>query len=159
MEAYWKNIISRVGRPALYVDTSAILGYFEQGDEKFREFIDTKALDYRFVTSTYVVVEVVRFLTKSKASVENKFVGPSDERCKQLSLHVLRTWLDEHRVHVICLPESEFDRARVVFRDCNYLACDLTDIISYMIVSSLEQQEILTGDRRHFNALGLMCLP
>jgi predicted nucleic acid-binding protein len=157
VEPYWQNLISRIGRPPLYVDTGAILGYFEQGDDRFRDFIDKSAVDYRFVTSTYVIAEAIRFFAKS--ALPNKFIGPGDERGKQLGLHLLRNWLDEHGVHVICLPEDQFNRVCSVFCKYHYLDCDLTDIVSYVIVESLEQQEILSGDRRHFRELGLLCLP
>jgi len=155
MSQYWKTLISRLGRKVLYVDTGAILGSVECGNDQFQKFFST-AVGYRYVTSTYVVTETVRRLVKTKTP--NQFCGPGGERCKDLSLYILKAWLEEHDVYVICLPDDEFDEARNIYRDKHFVNCDLTDIISYTIILGLDQNQILSDDS-HFNQLGLVRLP
>lgn len=156
MDEYFQELISRLGRRALYVDTNAIVGYFERGNDKFKQFIDKSGIGFRFVTSTYVLSETVRRLVKS--NTPENFVGPNGEKTKRLSLYVLQKWLATHNVHVICVPSDIFDVARKAYGEKEQINCDLTDIISYTIVSGLQQRAILTDDS-HFKYLGLSCLP
>lgn len=156
MEDFWAKLLSQLGNRTLYVDSSAILGAIERDNEQFRNFF-REAVGYRYVTSTYVLTETVRRLVKSKSPTH--FIGPSGETCKELSHYFLTRWLEEHQVHVICVPDELFGVARVTYREQHGIQCDLTDIISYTVVRGLRQEVILSTDWEHFGALGLSCLP
>jgi len=156
LRVFWERKIRELGRRTLYIDTSAILGDLEHGSDRFKNFF-SKTIGYRYVTSTYVVAETCRRLVKS--NTKNKFCGPKGEREKELSLWVLRAWLDRYNVTVICLDEDGYALARTAYiDDRRSTLCDLTDMISFTIVKGLEQGQILSGDS-HFAHLGLACLP
>jgi predicted nucleic acid-binding protein len=155
VDDYWQTLLRHLRPYPLYVDTGAILACFEPDNDTVRQFINTNA-GYRLVTSTYVLTEAVRRLVKSRAY---KFIGPNREQQKALSLYLLREWLEEHNVVVTCVPESVFNEAKQLYQERQHVDCDLTDIISYTIVSRLKQRQILSPDQRHLRELGLQCLP
>lgn len=155
MEEYWKKQLARLGKNVLFLDTGAIVGVFERDVDQFSNFFDG-CIDYRFVTSTYVVAETVRRLVKSKTP--DNFLGPNGEKTVALALHVLRTWLDSYNVAVLCIPEDVFNEARRDYPTWAGIQCDLTDVISLAIVRGLNSSEIVTGDG-HFQSFGLRRLP
>jgi predicted nucleic acid-binding protein len=143
------------GRNLLYLDTSAIIGTLERGNEKFDRLLEG-LIGYTFVTSTYVVAESIRRLVKAKK--EAKFSGPLGERNVALARYVLKTWLIENSVRVICIPGEIFDEVSKRYCSDNPVQCDLTDLISFAIVNGLQQKQIVSDDG-HFRDLGLQCLP
>ena len=153
-DTYWQNQILQLGRKVFYVDTSAILECLNPKDERFSAFFD-RVVGVRLVTSSYVVAETVSRLVKAK---QYKFVGPAGQQASELAVHFLRGWLEEHDVSVLCIPEEVFGTARTEFERKKGLGCDLTDVISYLIVVGLEQSSIVSLDG-HFRSLGLTCLP
>ncbi len=155
MDEYWRNQIARLGRNVLYVDTGAIVGVFERGVSTFGNFFE-QMTGFRLVTSTYVVAESVRRLVKSKTP--DNFIGPGGERTVALALHVLRVWLDNNNVTVLCVPEEVFNEAKRVYPTYCGTHCDLTDVISLTIVRGLEQSQIVSPDG-HFLSFGLRRLP
>ena len=152
-DTFWQGEIRRLGRKVFYVDTGAILECLNPADELFNKFFDS-VVD-RLVTSSYVVAETVRRLVKSKP---NQFRGPAGQQASELAVHFLRSWLEEHDVSVLHIPQEVFDAARTEFEQKKSIGCDLTDVISYMIVVGLQQTRIVSSDR-HFRFLGLTCLP
>ncbi|MFH0982478.1 MAG: hypothetical protein V2A79_13210, partial [Planctomycetota bacterium] len=109
----------------------------------------------RLVTSSFVLAETVRRLVKSKP---NQFIGPAGQQGCELAVHFLRRWLAERDVSVLYVPEKVFGAARAEFELKRAVGCDLTDVISYLIVVGLEQSRIVSRDG-HFRSLGLTCLP
>lgn len=154
-DSYWQKQILHLGRNVFYVDTGAILEYWNPEDDRFNKFFDT-GVEGRLVTSSYVVAETVRWLVKAKPSY--KFRGPARQQAFELAVHFLRDWLGQHDVSVLYIPEEVFGRARTEFEEKKDIGCDLTDVISYLIVVGLEQKRIVSPDR-HFQTLGLTCLP
>lgn len=152
--SYWENQIQHLGRNVFYVDTGAILECLNPEDDRFKEFFDG-VVGERLVTSSYVVAETVSRLVKAKPY---KFIGPAGQQVSELAVHFLRGWLEEHHVSVLHVPKEVFDAARTEFEEQKDIGCDLTDVISYVIVVGLQQQRIVATDR-HFQDLGLMCLP
>ncbi len=153
-DTYWQDQIYHLGREVFYVDTGAILECLNPEDERFSAFFDSVVGD-RLVTSSYVVAETVRRLLKSKP---NKFRGPAGEQKCALAVHFLRRWLEERNVSILHIPQEVFDAARKEFEKKKAIGCDLTDVISYVIVLGLEQRRIVSPDR-HFQSLCLTCLP
>lgn len=153
-DEYWQYQIRQLGRNLFYVDTGAILECWNPQDERFSAFFDG-VIGGRLVTSSYVVAETVRRLVKSKS---NQFVGPNGMRQIELAVHFLRGWLLEHDVSVLHIPPEVFDAARATFEDKKSIGCDLTDVISFLIVNGLQQNRIVSPDG-HFRSLGLTCLP
>jgi predicted nucleic acid-binding protein len=153
-DAYWQEQIRELGRKVFYVDTGAILECLNPKDERFNAFFDG-VVGGRLVTSSYVVAETVRRLVKSK---HNQFVGPAGIQHFDLAVHFLRRWLEERDVSVLYIPQEVFGAARTEFERKRAIGCDLTDVISYVIVIGLEQNRIVSPDR-HFRSLGLTCLP
>lgn len=156
MDEYWQNHIQLLGRHVLFVDTGAILGWYERGNDEYRKFFKS-VVGWRLVTSTYVLTETVRRIAKSKT--RDQFAGPSGERTGILCLHFLQEWLAEQNVRVLCVPDIVFEHAKDVFREYHAIGCDLNDVLSSVIVKGLEQTEIVSPDREHFGSLGLTCLP
>ena len=154
-DTYWQDQIRHLGRKVLYVDTGAILECLNPEDELFNAFFDAVIGD-RLVTSSYVVAETVRRLVKSKP---NQFKGPAGQQGSELAVHFLRGWLEEHNVSVLHIPQEVFDAAQTEFELKIHIGCDLTDVISYVIVLGLQQTRIVSSDRRHFQNLTLTCLP
>ncbi len=152
--AYWQDQIRQLGRKLFYVDTGAILACLNPEDERFSAFFDG-VVGGRLVTSSYVIAETVRRLIKSKP---NQFVGPAGIQQFELAVHFLRGWLEDREVSVLYIPAEVFVAARAVFEERKGIGCDLTDVISYLIVLGLEQTRIVSPDG-HFRALGLTCLP
>lgn len=156
-DTYWQGQIRDFGRKTLYVDTGAILEYFNQDDDRFSDFFDHGLVGDRLVTSSYVVAETVSRLVKAKQPY--KFVGPGGQQNSELAVHFLRAWLDEHDVSVLHIPEEVFGAARMQFEQRKDIGCDLIDVISYAIVVGLQQTRIVSPDRHHFQSLALTCLP
>lgn len=154
-DVYWRERIQELGPKVLFVDSGAVLECLSPEDERFSAFFDGHIGD-RLVTSSYVVAETVRRLVKSRP---NKFKGPAGERTSDLAVHFLRRWLHEHDVSVLHVPREVFDAARTEFERKKHIGCDLTDVISYVIVVGLQQTRIVSSDRRHFQSLALTCLP
>ena len=153
-DGYWQEQIQEFGHKTLYVDTGAILECLNPEDEQFNAFFDRVVGD-RLVTSSYVVAETVRRLVKSRP---NKFIGPARQRTSDLAAYFLRAWLEEHDVSILYIPEEVFGTARTEFEGTKSIGCDLTDVISYLIVVGLEQGRIVSPDS-HFQCFGLSCLP
>ena len=153
--SYWQDQIRHLGRKVFYVDTGAILECWNPKDEQFNAFFDG-VVGGQLVTSSYVVTETVRRLVKAKPSY--KFIGPDREQASELAVHFLRSWLKEHDVSILYIPEEVFATARTEFERKKNIGCDLTDVISYLIVVGLGQKRIISPDR-HFQTLGLICLP
>lgn len=153
-DTYWQNQILQLGRKIFYVDTAAILECLNPEDERFHAFFDN-LIGGQLVTSSYVVAETVRRLVKAKAY---KFIGPNRQQTSELAVHFLRNWLEERDVSILHIPEEVFGTARTEFERKKDIGCDLTDVISYLIVVGLEQKRIVSPDR-HFQSLGLTCLP
>jgi len=153
-KAYWKEQIQRLGRELFYVDTGAILECLNPKDELFNAFFDG-VIGGQLVTSSYVIAETVRRLVKSKP---NQFVGPGGIQQFELAVHFLHGWLEERDVSVLYVPEEVFGTARSKFKFKGSIGCDLTDVISYLIVVGLEQNRIVSPDG-HFQSLGLIRLP
>jgi len=156
VEEYWTNLVSQLGPAPLLVDTSAILGYFERGNDRFQEFFAT-ATGYRYVTTTYVVTEACRRLVKS--NTPSKHLGPHGEACKELSWYLISQWLDDQQVTTICLPKEAFEFSLREYRRLQGIRCDLTDIISYTVVKGLKRGDLILADDMHFRELGIDCLP
>lgn len=154
IDTYWQDQIQQLGRKVFYVDTGAILECLNPKDERFNPFFDGVVVG-RLVTSSYVVAETVRRLVKSK---RNQFIGPQGIQQSELAVHFLRRWLEERDVSVLYVPEEVFGAARGEFEQKRAIGCDLTDVISYLIVIGLEQSRIVSPDG-HFRSLGLTCLP
>jgi predicted nucleic acid-binding protein len=154
-DPYWQEQVRLLGRSLFFLDTGAILGALTPGNRRFSDFIEQTLVGEKLVTSAFVVAETVRRIVKSKHEGQ---VGPRGERGKDLALFVTSTWLPQHAVTVLHVPEPVFDAARDVFRARSTVPCDLTDIISYQIVKGLGQNRIVAEDR-HFEMLGLTCLP
>jgi predicted nucleic acid-binding protein len=152
---YWLGQIQQLGRNVFYVDTSAILECLNPNDELFNPFFD-RVVGGRLVTSSYVVAETVRRLVKSK---HNEFIGPGGIQHSDLAVHFLRRWLEERDVSVLYVPQEVFGAARTEFEREEGIGCDLTDVISYVIVVGLQQTRIVSKDRRHFQSFALTCLP
>lgn len=151
---FWQLQIRQLGRKVLYVDTGAILECLNPNDEQYNAFFDGVVGD-RLVTSSYVVVETVRRLVKSKP---NQFKGPAGQQASKLAVHFLHCWLEEREVSVLHIPEEIFGTARREFERREGIGCDLTDVISYVIVVGLQQKRIVSPDL-HFQSLALTCLP
>src|SRR5579885_3096211 len=154
--AYWAQLRQDVTSNALFLDAAAII---DCHDPKFREpvqeFLNREAVNYRYITSTYCVCEIVRRM----AAGPNKFVGPGGERLVELSLYVLKSWLASNNVKVICVPAAVFELGRARFEQYrNVKGWSLTDAISYEIVRGLGKKEIVSGDHG-FKAVGFMLLP
>ena len=154
-DTYWQEQIRHLGRRVLYVDSGAVLECLNPEDERFSAFFNSVVGD-RLVTSSYVVAETVRRLVKSKP---NQFIGPAGQRTSELAVHFLRCWLKERNVSILHIPEKVFDVARKEFERKKRIGCDLTDVISYVVVVGLQQTRIVSPDRRHFQSLALTCLP
>jgi len=154
-DTYWQHQIRDLGRKVLYVDSGAVLECLNPEDERFSAFFDSVVGD-RLVTSSYVVAETVRRLVKSKP---NQFSGPAGQQASELAVHFLRCWLEERNVSILHIPQEVFDAARKEFERKKRIGCDLTDVISYVIVVGLQQTRIVSPDRRHFQSLALTCLP
>ncbi len=157
MNQYWQEQTRRLGRSLLFIDTGAILKVFEKNEDDYALFLEQEAVNYRFVTSTYVVAETVRRLTKAK--YPDRHTGPRGEKGSQLCLYILKSWLTQQGIHELCIPSEIFNIAKAEFDKSHVIGCDLTDIISFVIVRGLEINEILSPDRQHFGQLGLTCLP
>ncbi|HUT61279.1 MAG TPA: PIN domain-containing protein [Phycisphaerae bacterium] len=153
-DAYWQDQIRQLGRKVFYVDTGAILECLNPEDDRFNAFFEG-VVGGRLVTSSYVVAETVSRLVKAKPY---KFVGPAGQQGCELAVHFLRGWLEERDVSVLYIPQEVFVAARAEFEQKKSIGCDLTDVISYLIVVGLEQSHIVSPDG-HFRTLGLMCLP
>jgi len=154
-DPYWQDQVRLLGRNLFFLDTGAILGALTPGNRRFSDFIDQTLLGERLVTSAFVVAETVRRIVKDKHEGQ---VGPGGERGKDLAQFVTTTWLAQHSVTVLHIPEPVFEAARGTFSARATIPCDLTDIISYQIVKGLGQNRIVADDR-HFEMLGLTCLP
>jgi predicted nucleic acid-binding protein len=144
-----------LGRKVIFVDTGVILDALLREPTECREFLERQLVGDQLITSTYVIAETVRRIVKSK---DREFVGPSGEQYDALALHFLKRWLSEHNVKVICPPLIIFDHVRQEFGKYSYSGCDLVDLLSYTIVTGLQQTRILAKDA-HFSRLGLTCLP
>jgi len=152
---FFRETIERLGRRALFVDTGAIVGCMEAGDEAFPAFFD-ELIGEKLITSTYVLAECVRRIVK--AQHPDQFVGPSGERSVQLALHILKDWLTERNVYVLNVPDDVFEDAKRSLEKHQGLKCDLTDILSYEIIQGLQETRIVSKDS-HFKSLGLDVLP
>ena len=131
------------------------MGSFEVGTDKFNRFFE-ELTGYRLLTSTYVLAETVRRLVKTKSPYN--FIGPGGQKRADLAIHVLKEWISQNNVIVLCVPDDVFNSAKEEFRLHCGIQCDLTDIISWVIVQGLEQTQIVADDA-HFRSLGLSCLP
>ncbi|MGO9254924.1 MAG: hypothetical protein ACLQU1_01270 [Bryobacteraceae bacterium] len=154
MNDFWQEQIKVFGRRAFFVDTGGILKMLE-ADEAFIDFFDSLVGD-QLITSTYVLTEVVRRIIK--ADHPNRFVGPRGERHSDLAIYVITEWIENHGIRVICPPEEVFNAAKAVFARNRGIGCDLVDVLSFVIVSGLEQNRIVSPDH-HFRSLGLACYP
>jgi predicted nucleic acid-binding protein len=151
---FWQEQIKVFGRRAFFVDTGGILKMLE-ADEAVIDFFDSLVGD-QLITSTYVLTEVVRRIIK--ADHPNRFVGPRGERHSDLAIYVITEWIENHGIRVICPPEEVFNAAKAVFARNRGIGCDLVDVLSFVIVSGLEQNRIVSPDH-HFRSLGLACYP
>jgi len=153
---YWKSEVQRLGRNLLFIDTGAIIGCLEPGQERFEEFLSNEIVGLRLITSTHVVAETVRRIVKAPAP--NRFTGPNGERGVALALHFLKQWLNTHEVLVLAVPDPVFESAKSSFEANRHIECDLTDALSFVIVKGLESDRIVASDH-HFRRLGLLVLP
>jgi predicted nucleic acid-binding protein len=152
-DSYWKKQISQLGRNVMFVDAGAILEAHTPGDERYSHYFST--VTDKLITSSFVVAETVRRLVKSRPY---DFQGPSGQQAAALAIHFIRTWLADHRVEVLHLPKEVFEFASQTFEGRADIGCDLNDIISFIVVTGLEQKRIVAKDR-HFRDLGLTLLP
>ena len=109
-------------------------------------------VDFRLVTSTYVIHETIRRIIKGE------YKGPVGKRKRDLALHFLKVWLVEHEVKVICIPANVFESVKKEFEEMKGINCDLTDISSMVISTGIQQRMIISPDN-HFRQLGMVCLP
>jgi predicted nucleic acid-binding protein len=151
IDDFWKNQRAKLGRGIVFVDSGAILEAYTPNDKTYGHFFQSAA--DRFVTSPFVIAETVRRFVKSKG----QFRIP-DGKNVAIACHFIQTWLEEHRVIVLHIPDEVFEAARKAFEEKHGIGCDLNDIISFQIVQGLEQDRIVAKDR-HFSALGLTLLP
>lgn len=151
-EDFYKGIITQIGRDAFFLDTGAILESFVEHDSAYAQFLGS--VQGKLITSSFVVVETVRRVTKTRQS---GFVGPSGERNRQLAAYFLQKWLMERRVSILTVPGAVFDIAKATFHTI-HVDCDLCDMISYLIVTGIEQSRIISTDN-HFRQLGLQVYP
>jgi predicted nucleic acid-binding protein len=149
---FYNSIITQIGRDAFFLDTGAILESFVEHDNEYVRFL--RGVQGRLITSSFVVAETVRRVTKTR---HGSFVGPAGERNRQLASYFLRVWLTEKRVSVLAVPAAVFDIARAQFHTV-HVDCDLSDLISYVIVTGIEQSRIISTDD-HFRQLGLQVYP
>jgi predicted nucleic acid-binding protein len=154
-DPYWADQVKTLGRNLFFLDTGAILGALTPEETVFSDFIDRTLLGAQLITSAFVVTETARRIIKDKYQGQ---VGPDGERGKELALLVTNRWLSERSVAVLHIPEQIFDSAREAFTRRRDVPCDLTDIISYQIVTGLGLTRIVANDQ-HFEQLGLTCLP
>jgi predicted nucleic acid-binding protein len=158
LACFWKEQIRTFGRSVFFVETGCVLASLTPSTQAMvagllKELVSNRLSD-RLVTSTYVITEAIRRLVKSKP---REFVGPGGEQKTDLALYLLFEWLTDNNVAIICPPDAVFDEAKRLFREHRALGCDLSDIISYVIVRGLEQDRILSQDG-HFRSLGLITL-
>jgi len=155
---FWKEQIRTLGRGLLFVETGFVMASFDPAtravaEALLKELVSNRLSD-KLVTSTYVITEAVRLIVKSKPQ---RFAGPAGEQNTDLAIYLLFEWLRDNNVLIICPPQCVFNEAKRLFRECRALGCDLTDVLSYVIVRGLEQNRILSHDG-HFRALGLTTL-
>jgi predicted nucleic acid-binding protein len=151
---FWQEQIRVLGRRLVYVETGFVLAILAPSEQAQARGLLKELLSDRLVTSTYVITEAVRRIIKSRP---HEFVGPSGERNIDLALYFLFEWIRDNNVVVISPPECVFNEAQRVLRDRCAIGCDLTDVLSFVIVRGLEQNRILAKDS-HFRALGLTTL-
>jgi predicted nucleic acid-binding protein len=154
---YWQEQSRRLGSRVAYLDSGAILETLSPEDATFGPFLQNELVGDRLVTSTYVVAETVRRLVKARS---NEFAGPSGERRAELARLFLRRWLADNDVVVLCVPASIYEEAIAQYQTPEVVAieCDLTDVISTVIVRGLGQNRIVAKDV-HFHRFGLVRLP
>jgi predicted nucleic acid-binding protein len=148
---FWTDQIRRLGRNLFFVETGFVLASFEPSKRAVAEALLKELVAGRLITSTFVMTEVVRRIVKSK---HREFLGPNGEQSVDLAIHVLFNWLTENRVTIIYPPECVYQEATRLLRECRELGCDLTDVLSFVLVRGLEQNRILSHDG-HFRSLGL----
>jgi predicted nucleic acid-binding protein len=162
---YWQSLSKEVTSSALFVDATAILDYHDHKSkyrDKAREFLDREAAMYRYITSTYVVAEVVRKLIHP--NVNNDFRGPNGSLLPPIELAIFLTheWLDSVKIRPICVPIEVFELAKKNLErnksKAELKGWTLTDAISYEIVKGLEHKQIVSSDGA-FRVLGLTLLP
>jgi len=158
LDAYWKSLGQRLGQLTYYVDSCAILSCLVPDDDYFRNLLTKELNTYRLFTSSHVVVETVRRLAR-RTSAPYPFRGPANEQDADLAVYLVSRWLAEHRVEVVCVPESVYELGRANFERYKYLkGWDLTDALSTKIVKGLKQQSIISGDKG-FLEQGIMLMP
>jgi len=148
---FWREQIRQLGRNLFFVETGFVVASFDPSKRTAAEALLKELVSGRLITSTYVITESVRRIVKSKF---REFLGPKGEQKTDLAIHFLFDWLKEHNVTIICPPECVFREAIRVFRQHRALGCDLTDVLSFVLVRGLEQDRILSQDG-HFRSLGL----
>jgi predicted nucleic acid-binding protein len=152
---YWHEQRALLGRKVLFIDTGALISVFDPNDTRFADFFDS-IIGETLVTSTYVISEAARRLVKDR---HGTWVGPGGARKHRLVLHMLKVWLVEHEVVVLCVPVCVFNAAKVLFEKVHQsVGCDLNDAISSTIVRGLEQSRIVAQDS-HFWKLELTVVP
>jgi|SRR6185437_520589 len=154
LKEYWTKQIRELGRNLFFVETGFVIASFDPSKRGTAETVLREFATGRLVTSTYVITEVVRRIVKSKAW---DFLGPNGEQKVELALYFVFAWLSEKKVVVLCPPECVYHEATRIFRECRIIGCDLTDVLSFVLVRGLEQDAILSQDS-HFRALGLRTL-
>jgi hypothetical protein len=160
---YWPRLKTEVTSSALYVDACAILNC-HQHKSRFQEttiqFLQKEASSYRFITSTYVVAEVVRRLV-TKTTVY-PFRGPNEIIGTPLAVYVMNDWLESFKIMPITVPPCVFEIGKMnVSKNKGRQDLEgwsLTDAISYEIVRGLGQNQIVSHDGG-FRVLGLVLLP
>jgi predicted nucleic acid-binding protein len=150
-----QDTLQPFARGTLFIDSGAILDYFDTEGGLVRSFIDDSLVD-QLITSQLVVAETVRRLVKAKYPA--RFAGPSGQRERDLAWYLLSDWLQDHHVVVLPVPRDLFAEAAREFQRTRGYGCDLTDTVSYVVICALNQNRILTTDR-HFLCLGLQRLP
>jgi predicted nucleic acid-binding protein len=154
VDEFCGDLTRRYGRNNFYVDTGAIVASLDPEDQTYSDFFNNA--NNGFITSSYVLMETVRFLVKS--GQHRAFRGPAGEREYDLAAYVLHTWLTRFNVSVIHVPEHIFQIARSQFGTRRDIGCDMNDLLSFLIVRGMGQASIVAKDS-HFRYLGLTIIP
>src|SRR5262245_10897099 len=84
-DEYWQKLKQDVTSTALFIDAAAILDCYDpKYQETVQDFLTNEAVNYRYITSTYVVCETVRRLASPKGHYP--FIGPNNEKHADLAL-------------------------------------------------------------------------
>jgi len=160
MEGVWGEIKDALGPGVpLLVDTCAILASFVEHDDVFKNFMEREASGFRLFTSTFVVGEATRRLTKPRS--KDPFAGPNGITDVELAVHVIQNWLASNKIQVLGISDRVYEEAKSQFVRFKYLpGWDIVDATSFVLLSGLAGPGgfIATGDKA-FRQVGMQLAP